>query len=129
MVIKIKTVTIKIQSEDEFERKVRKHLAKIDSGVFKKPVRETSFTSLEALKRILTKKRLELMHCIKHKKAKSIYDLAKFLKRDVKNVGKDVWLLEHLGFIEVRKDKADNSERRTCAPRIHFDRINVAISI
>ena len=61
MVIKIKTVTIKIQSEDEFERKVRKHLAKIDSGVFKKPVRETSFTSLEALKRILTKKRLELM--------------------------------------------------------------------
>ncbi len=92
-------------------------------------MRETSFTSLEALKRILTKKRLELMHCIKHKKVKSIYELASFLKRDVKNVGKDVWLLERLGFIEVRKNKADNSERRTCTPRINFDRINVAISI
>ena len=128
MVIKVRSTMVKIQSEDEFKQRVRKHLFQIDRAVFpNKPKIETSFTSLEALKKILTQKRLELIRCIKHEKPKSIYELAVKLKRDAKNVSKEIQLLKSAGFIEVTKQKSNG--RKAYIPRINFDRINVSISI
>ena len=119
---------VKVRSEDEFKQRVRKHLSQIDNGIFpNKPKIETSFTSLEALKKILTQKRLELIRCIKHEKPKSIYELAVKLKRDAKNVSKEIQLLKSAGFIEVTKQKSNG--RKAYIPRINFDRINVSISI
>jgi len=130
MKMKVKTVQIKIQSEKDFEERVKKHLSKIDRGLFpKKVVREISFTNLETLRKTLTQKRLELMHCIKHTHPKSVYELAGFLKRNIKNVRKDVQLLEQLGFVKVRKEKSEDSERQVTVPQVNFERINVDIVV
>ena len=130
MKMKVKTVKIKVQSEKEFEEKVKTHLSKIDRGIFPaRAVREISFTNLEALKKILTQKRLGVIHCIRHRKPQSIYELAKYLKRDLKNVRKDIQLLEQLGFIEVRKKMSEDSERQVTIPQVNFGRINVDIVV
>jgi len=130
MKMKVKIVHINIQSEKDFEEKVKAHLSKIDRGVFPaKAVREISFTTLSAMRKSLTQKRLEVMHCIKHNHPKSIYELAGLLKRDIKNVRKDIQLLEQLDFIEVRKGKSKDSERQVAVPQVNFERINVDIAV
>lgn len=130
MKMKVKTVHIKIQSEKDFEEKVKARLSKIDRGVFTaKAVREISFTTLSAMRKTLTQKRLEVMHCIKHNHPQSIYELAGLLKRDIKNVRKDIQLLEQLDFIEVRKGKSKDSERQVAVPQVNFERINVDIAV
>ena len=130
MKMKVKTVHIKIQSEKDFEEKVKARLSKIDRGVFTaKAVREISFTTLSAMRKTLTQKRLEVMHCIKHNHPKSKDELAGLLKRDIKNVRKDIQLLEQLDFIEVRKGKSKDSERQVAVPQVNFERINVDIAV
>lgn len=130
MPIKIKTVNVKIQSEDEFKEGLRKQLSQIDRGILpKKAVTQTSFSSIDALKKVFTEKRLELMHCIRKKKPKSIYELAMLLNRDVNNVKKDVQRLEELGFIETISEKRQKSQRKSTTLQINFDRIDVSISI
>jgi predicted transcriptional regulator len=53
------------------------------------------------MRRVLTEKRLELLKTIKEKEPSSVYDLAKILHRDLKNVLQDVAYLQELGIIEV----------------------------
>jgi predicted transcriptional regulator len=58
------------------------------------------FTSLEAFRKALTPKRLELLHIIKTRKPSSINELARFAKRDIKNVADDLKYLGQIGLIE-----------------------------
>jgi len=61
------------------------------------------FNSVKSFSRILTKNRLEILIYLNHHAPKSIYDLAKGLKRDFKNVHTDVKKLSSLGLIRVEK--------------------------
>lgn len=78
----------------------------IERGEKVKPVRgpQVFFTSFEALRKVLTPKRLELLHIIKMKKPSSINGLARMAKRDLKNVADDVKYLERVGLIEKKKN-------------------------
>src|SRR4030043_421631 len=58
------------------------------------------FTSLEAFRKALTPKRLELLHIIKAKKPASINELARMAHRDIKNISDDLKYLEQIGLIE-----------------------------
>ena len=68
---------------------------KRDTGVY--------FTSIEAFRKALTPKRLELLHIIKAKKPASINELAKMAHRDVKNISDDLKYLEQIGLVEREK--------------------------
>ncbi|MEK6581137.1 MAG: MarR family transcriptional regulator [Nitrospirota bacterium] len=88
---------------------------KKESGVY--------FTSFEAFRKILTPKRLELLHTIKTRKPSSIHELARMAKRDVKNVADDVKYLEQIGLIE--KKETDHK----IAPMTKYDRIALEIAV
>ena len=64
---------------------------------------EIIFNSIKSFSRILKKNRLEILIYLNHHNPKSIYDLAKGLKRDFKNVHTDVKKLSSLGLIRVEK--------------------------
>jgi predicted transcriptional regulator len=64
---------------------------------------EVIFNSVKSLMRILTKNRVEILIHLNHHKPKSIYDLAKGLGRDFKNVHSDVRKLADLGLILIEK--------------------------
>ncbi len=81
------------------------------------------FTSLEAFRKALTPKRLELLHIIKTKKPSSINELARFAKRDIKNVADDVKHLERVGFIVIEAGK------RKSTPVVKYDKINLEIAV
>jgi predicted transcriptional regulator len=81
------------------------------------------FTSLEAFRKAFTPKRLELLHIIKTKKPSSINELARFAKRDIKNVADDVKHLERIGFIVIEEGK------RRSTPVVKYDKINLEIAV
>ena len=81
------------------------------------------FTSLEAFRKALTPKRLELLHIIKAKKPASINELARVAHRDLKNVADDLKYLEQIGLIE--KKESDHKMR----PVISYERIQLDIVV
>ena len=87
--------------------------------------RETGvyFTSFMAFRKVMTPKRLELLHIIKTKKPSSLNELARMAKRDVKNVVDDVKYLERIGLIEKKED------RNKTTPIVKFDKINLEIAV
>ena len=75
-----------------------------------KPVRKESgvyFTSFEVFRKVLTPKRLELLHAIKAKKPSSLSHLARIVKRDIKNVAVDVDYLVQIGLIEKKEKQKE----------------------
>ncbi len=59
----------------------------------------TYFTSLGAVRAVLTDKRMALLHLIRERHPKSVRELAKFAGRDFKNVHTDVTLLKRCGLL------------------------------
>jgi len=84
------------------------------------------FESIDTLESILTDKRLTLLRTIKEKKPQSIYELAKILHRDTKNVSNDVAKLSELGFITLTKSKKG---RARVSPAVNYDKIVLEIPI
>ena len=83
----------------------------------------TYFTSLEAFRKALTPKRMELLHIIKTERPSSINELARMAHRDVKNVADDLKYLEQIGLIEKKEMK-----RRT-APVVTYEKLMLEISV
>jgi predicted transcriptional regulator len=71
------------------------------------------FTSIEAVAKIFSKSRLEILKVVAHEKPHSLYELAKILNRDFKNVHADVKILVAIGLIQLR---SNNKARRGLAP-------------
>jgi len=73
--------------------------------------RDFDFEGLEMLRRLLSNEKARLLHTVKSRKPKSIYDLAKILQRDFKSVNDDVKLLERFGFIKMIPEKTGKRNR------------------
>ena len=70
--------------------------------------------------RLLTPKRIELLYSLVSLKVESISDLARKLKRNVKNVYQDLQILKKLGFVEFRKRGKRNIVPETLVEEITF---------
>ena len=86
-----------------------------------------NFEGLSALRQLLNNEKARMLHVIKTQEPKSIYELAKKLKRNFKPVFEDIKLLERFGFIELIEEKTKNRIRHK--PEIVVDKINIEISI
>lgn len=64
--------------------------------------RHLAFESWDALARLLTGKRMELLRYVRRHKVASVRALAKALKRDYSNVHADVQALTAAGLLEAR---------------------------
>ena len=125
----IKTKELKLYIEDtgKFKKKIMRELTAIDQGHAKKLSGDSiSFQSLDHLRKFLTPKRLELLRFIKHKKPRSIYELAKLVGRTSENVNTDIKFLKQLGFVEVTKIK---DIREKLVPEVSYDKMTLEIGI
>ena len=66
--------------------------------------RHLAFESWDALARVLTGKRMELLRYVRRHKVASVRALAKALKRDYRNVHADVQALTAAGLLEAAGD-------------------------
>lgn len=85
------------------------------------------FEGIAALRKILSNERARMLHVIKYKKPKSLYELAKILERDFKSVSEDVKLLERFGFIDMISEKTGKRER--LKPVLILDMITIRIRL
>lgn len=94
-----------------------------------KPVRKkggTFFASIDAVRKVLTENRIQLLKIIKQERPQSLYELAKLAHRDLKNVTQDIVFLEDLGLVDLRKP---NGIRRQRKPVLLSDRFSVEFSL
>src|SRR3990172_2082560 len=80
------------------------------------------FDSVEDMQKFLSPERIRLLKTVREKNPKSIYELAKMLKRDRKNVTEDVKMLEAVGLIE-RKTAKSGKEKVELV--VDYDRIQM----
>ena len=81
-----------------------------------------SFPDFETLGKVVTGARLELLAVIRQRKPKSIQELARFVKRDFKNVHQDVKILSEFGLIQL----VEGGPRRSAAPVAKFSELVLA---
>ena len=86
-----------------------------------------NFEGLSALRQLLNNEKARMLHVIKTQEPKSIYELAKKLKRNFKSVVEDIKLLERFGFIELVKEKTKKRVRHK--PEIAVDEIVINVRI
>lgn len=84
------------------------------------------FTSIEAFRKALTPKRMEVLHAIRTQKPDSIHVLSRILKRDIKNIAMDVQYLTQVGLVEKRRSKTKSSE---ITPLVNYEKIIFEISV
>ena len=123
----MKVMTIRIKSESEA---MKDFAQAFDAARKRRPMKTKKgayFASLEAVRKILTPKRLQLLRAVKAECPKSIYALAKMTRRNFSSVLKDVELLTRHGLIELTKAK--RSPRRAVHARVSYDAIQLWIGI
>ncbi len=73
--------------------------------------KDYDFSGLLALRQLLSDEKARILHTIKTKNPKSIYELAKILKRNFKAVKDDLEVLERFGLIDFLEEKTKNRIR------------------
>ena len=93
----------------------------------KKSRDEVGFTSIEAARNFMTRERLALMRTIRTRHPASLYELAKMVSRDFKNVQQDIRILERHGLVRItRKPRGKRSVK---VPQVLFEEIALRIAI
>jgi predicted transcriptional regulator len=124
--MKVKQVKLDIQSEEEFIRETTHAMKTVASGKSVKPDSVISFDSLKTMRKFITDERLRILKVIRKYQPASIYELAKLLKRDTKNVSDDVRYLSELGLLKLEKTKDGRSKTK---PVMEYEKILVEISV
>ena len=123
--MKIKNITIGLKSLQGSLKEFAQTIKNIQRGEVPKAAKEeVNFVSLEAMRKVLTPKRLELLHTIREKHPQSVYELAQIAKRDLKNVQQDIGLLSRIGLVSLSKKKV---ARERVMPVVDYDNLRLQI--
>jgi predicted transcriptional regulator len=127
MAIKAKNITIRIRSLDQgLDNFVETAEALLKDEAVKKQ-RGVYFENLDSFRKVLTEKRMTLLHAVKQHKPDTIHELARLLGRDIKNVSDDLKYLAELGLVSL--DKSAEGSGRKVAPRVKYEKIRLEIEI
>ena len=98
-------------------------------SIFKKGYakEDYDFSSILALRQLLSNEKARILHVIKTQNPQSIYELAKKLNRGFKAVNDDVKLLKKFGFIKLIHEKT--KKRARYRPVIIVDTITITVKI
>ncbi|WP_333652296.1 HVO_A0114 family putative DNA-binding protein [Dissulfurispira sp.] len=126
--MKVKNVTVGIKSIEEVLKDAKEVMKKLERGEkVKKRKSGIYFESLEVMRKAITTERVRILKIIKEKHPDSIYELAKLLGRNLKNVSDDVHYLAELGLIELGKGKSNGREK--IIPFVGYDKILLEIPV
>lgn len=124
--MKIKNIKIGIRTREEAFKDAKEVMKRLSRGEKVKRQTGVYFENLDAMRRVLTEKRLEILHTIKERHPSSVYELSKILGRDLTNVIDDLNYLKELELVELNKSK---KERDKTIPTVDYDKINLEIAV
>jgi len=125
--MKVKKLKVGVRSLEEGLQEFGATLKAVQSGARPFPnERVMYFTSVEAMRQVLTPSRLTLFHCICTRHPRSIAALAKLILMDFKNVHADLKLLTDLDLVELQSGA---HLRDSATPTIPYERIQFEIAV
>ena len=111
---------------EEFNSDSIEFAKRLDRGEKIAPLKGDYFESLEAVRAVLTEKRLELWRLIRDQQPNSISGLAELAHRDFKSVHTDVSVLIDAGLVELRKARGIKTRARKPVSLVDQLRFDVA---
>lgn len=121
--MKVKKVILKKGNVKDFFKSVEKSI--------NEPIKENKsvlyIEDIDVFRKILTGERLKILSIIRHKNPKSVYELAKMLKRDRSNVITDLDILQNLGLVDFKEELC--GAREMTRPVANYDNLNLNIEI
>jgi len=124
--MKRKDITIQVQSFREFMGEFASVVRDAKAGKIGAPRVGLSFESIDAVRNVLTPKRLGLLKAIRETRPKSVYALAKATGRQLKNTQDDVAMLARLDLVELKRGRG---KRSPLEPRVRYDSIRLTIPL
>jgi predicted transcriptional regulator len=124
--MKVRYIRISVKSKEDLFNEVKGVWKKLEKGESMKRHEGISFENTEAMRKVLSEERLRILKTIKREHPKSIYELAKLLRRDIKNTFDDVQFLAQIGLVELQKT-SEGREKTT--PKVNYDRILLEIPV
>ena len=124
--MKIKKIDIGIKTLEENLNDFSKTWKKLQAGEKVKKKERIYFDSIDSMRSILPNNRLLILKTISERNPKSVYELAKLLKRDLKNVNQDLNLLSEIGLVVLEKHKTD---KERVVPYVGYDKILLEIPV
>lgn len=112
---------ISAKSFEEFKEDSLEKIEEFEEG--EDVPHSVSFEDPTKLRKVLTDKRIELIQFLMDNDVESIGELAENLDRGLKEVGKDLNLLEEYNIVRIKKDG------RAKKPSVPYDRIDIDIGI
>lgn len=97
----------------EVGRKIRKN-----EGIY--------FDSIDNMRATLTNNKLLILKTIREHKPKSVYELARILERDLKNVNQDLKLLSEIGLVNLERRETG---KKRIIPHVDYSKILMEISV
>lgn len=124
--MKVKNIKIGIRTRDKALEEAKDVMRKLSKGERVKKQTGIYFENLDAMRKVLTEKRLEILHIVKERHPSSIYELSKILDRDLTNVIDDLSYLKELGLVELNKSKKGKEKT---IPMVDYDKIQLEIAV
>src|SRR5687767_7708531 len=110
--MRIKKIKIQIKSLDQALDEFVSVGKKVEKRQKVKPKKATYVADPETARAIFTESRLKVIQAIKDLCPQSIYELAKLLKRDFKNVYDDVLFLAEVGILGIKESKTGRKQKK-----------------
>jgi predicted transcriptional regulator len=124
--MKIKKIDIGIKGLKESLGDFATSWKKLEAGKRVKKEEGIYFESVDAMRAVLTNKRLLILKTIKEKEPGSVYELAKLLNRDLKNISQDIKLLAEVGLVTLEKIE---KEKKRIVPHVDYSKILLEIPV
>jgi predicted transcriptional regulator len=121
--MRIKNIFVGVKALDDTIKEAGEAFENLSKGIAVKQKRAAYFTNLKELRRVLTEKRLEILKTIRDRKPSSVYELAKMLDRDLKNVLQDLSYLQELGIVAITEAGVKK------VPHFDYDRISIEVAV
>lgn len=110
--MKTQTIVIRIKSLDRVLRNFVEVGNRVRRGKEVCPQKGTYVADVGIARAIFTESRLRIIRVLKEKSPRSIYDLAKLINRDFKNVYDDVDFLAQIGMIKMEERKTGRKQKK-----------------
>lgn len=124
--MKVKKIDIGIKGLKESLKDFAETWKKLEAGKKVKKEEGIYFNSIDTMRAVLTNKRLQILKVIREQKPASVYELAKILGRDLKNVNQDLKLLSNIGLVTLEKTETD---KKRIIPHVDYAKILLEIPV
>jgi predicted transcriptional regulator len=124
--MKLKKIDVGIKGLEESLKDFARTWKARETGKQVKRQEGIYFDSIDTMRGVLTNSRLLVLKTIRRYNPGSVYELAKLLGRDLKNVNQDLKMLSDIGLVTLEATEVD---RKRVIPHVRYSKIVLEIAV